>query len=71
MLRVVAFRKAIAAGAAGALVWEAALRGLALLGFPSFDLVRELGTLAFPRGSPAEWWPAGMAAHATVGAAWT
>ena len=70
MLRVVAFRKAIAAGAAGAVVWEAALRLLALLGLPSFDLVRELGTLAFPRGGAAEWWPAGMAAHATVGAAW-
>ena len=70
MLRVVAFRKAIAAGAAGAVVWEAALRLLALLGLPSFDLVRELGTLAFPSGGAAEWWPAGMAAHATVGAAW-
>jgi beta-glucosidase/6-phospho-beta-glucosidase/beta-galactosidase len=70
LLRVVAFRKAIVAGAAGALVWEAALRGLALLGFPSFDLVRELGTLVFPRGGAAEWWPAGMAAHAIVGAAW-
>ena len=70
MLRVVAFRKAIAAGAAGAVVWEASLRLLALLGLPSFDLVRELGTLAFPRGGAAEWWPAGMAAHATVGAAW-
>ena len=70
MLRVVAFRKAIAAGAAGAVVWEASLRLLALLGLPSFDLVRELGTLAFPSGGAAEWWPAGMAAHATVGAAW-
>lgn len=70
MLRVVAFRKAILAGAAGAFVWEAALRIVALLGFPSFDIVRELGTLAFPRGSAAEWWPAGMAGHALVGAAW-
>ena len=70
MLRVVAFRKAIAAGAAGAVVWEASLRLLALLGLPSFDLVLELGTLAFPSGGAAEWWPAGMAAHATVGAAW-
>ena len=70
MLRIVAFRKAILAGAAGALLWEGALRVLALLGFPSFDIVRELGTLAFPRGSAAEWWPAGMAAHALVGAVW-
>ena len=70
MLRVVAFRKAILAGIAGALVWEAALRLLALAGVPTFDIVRELGTLAFPNGSAAEWWPAGIAAHALVGAAW-
>jgi beta-glucosidase/6-phospho-beta-glucosidase/beta-galactosidase len=70
VLRVVAFRKAILAGAAGALAWEAAVRLLALLGVPVFDLVRQLGTLPFPQGSPAEWWPAGMAAHAVVGAAW-
>ncbi|MFL6830117.1 MAG: family 1 glycosylhydrolase [Sphingomicrobium sp.] len=70
MLRVVALQKAILAGAAGALVWELALRLLLLLGCPTFDIVRELGTLLFPRGSAAEWWPAGMAAHAAVGAAW-
>jgi beta-glucosidase/6-phospho-beta-glucosidase/beta-galactosidase len=70
LLRVVAFRKAILAGAAGALAWEVVLRALALLGFPTFDIVRELGTLAFPGGSAAQWWPAGMAAHSLVGAAW-
>ena len=70
MLRVVAFRKAILAGAAGALVWEAAIRILAIAGVPVFDLVRELGTLAFPNGTPLEWWPAGIVAHSTVGAAW-
>ena len=70
MLRVVAFWKAILAGAAGALAWEAAVRFLALLGIPVFDLVRELGTLPFPSGGAALWWPAGMAAHASVGAAW-
>jgi beta-glucosidase/6-phospho-beta-glucosidase/beta-galactosidase len=70
LLRVVAFRKAILAGAAGALAWEAAVRLLALVGVPVFDIVRELGTLAFPGGSPAQWWPAGMTAHALVGAAW-
>ena len=70
MLTVVAFRKAIFAGAAGALVWEAAVRILALLGLPTFDIVRELGTLAFPDGGPARWWPLGMAAHATVGGLW-
>src|SRR5438105_9451190 len=70
MLRVVAFPKAILAGAAGALAWEIAVRLLGLLGIPSFDIVRELGTLPFPNGSAAEWWPTGMAAHALVGAAW-
>ena len=70
MLRVVAFPKAILAGAAGALAWEIAVRLFGLLGIPSFDIVRELGTLLFPNGSAAEWWPTGMAAHALVGAAW-
>jgi beta-glucosidase/6-phospho-beta-glucosidase/beta-galactosidase len=70
MLRIVAYRKAILAGAAGALVWEAVLRILMLLGFQSFDVVRELGTLAFPNGSAAQWWPVGIAAHAAVGAIW-
>src|SRR5205823_8913142 len=57
-------------GAAGALVWEAAVRLLALLGLPMFNLVRELGTLLFRHGSAALWWPAGMIAHASAGAAW-
>jgi beta-glucosidase/6-phospho-beta-glucosidase/beta-galactosidase len=70
LLTVVAFRKAIFAGAAGALAWEVAIRILWLAGIPVFDLVRELGTLPFPNGTAVEWWPAGMAAHATVGAAW-
>ena len=70
MLRVVDFRKAILAGAAGALVWEAAIRVLAVTGAPVFDLVRQLGTLPFPDAPAALWWPAGIAAHATVGAGW-
>ena len=70
MLRVVSFKKAILAGATGALVWEAAVRILELSGVPVFDLVRQLGTLPFPHGSPAQWWPAGTAAHLTVGVAW-
>ena len=70
MLRVVAFRKAVLAGAAGAFAWEAMVRVLGLAGFPLFDLVRELGTLVFRHGSAAKWWPAGMLAHASVGAAW-
>ncbi len=70
MLRVVAFRKAILAGILGAIVWEVALRLLALAGLPLFDVVRALGTLAFPNGVAAQWWPVGMAAHAVVGAIW-
>ena len=70
MLRVVAFRKAILAGAAGAAAWEAALSLLAQLGVPTFDIVHELGTLAFPSARPVMWWPAGMAAHAAIGAVW-
>ncbi len=70
MLRVVAFPKAILAGAAGALAWEAGLRALSLLGVPAFDMVRALGTLPFPNGDAVRWWPAGMAAHASVGAGW-
>ena len=37
MLRIVAFRKAILAGAVGALAWEAAVRVLRLLGLPMFE----------------------------------
>jgi beta-glucosidase/6-phospho-beta-glucosidase/beta-galactosidase len=70
LLRVVAFRKAILAGAAGALAWEAAVRLLALAGLPIFDMTRELGTLPFPRSSAFAWWPAGFTAHALVGAGW-
>jgi beta-glucosidase/6-phospho-beta-glucosidase/beta-galactosidase len=70
LLRVVALRKAILAGAAGALAWEALLRTLLIAGVPTYDVVRELGTLVFPSGPMLEWWPAGFAAHALVGIAW-
>ena len=70
MLRVVSFKKAILAGAAGAFAWDSAVRFLELLGVPTFDLVKELGTLAFPSGAPVEWWLAGIAGHLAVGAAW-
>lgn len=70
MLRVVAFRKAALAGAAGAVAWEAAARSLILAGVPLFDIVRTLGTLLFPDGPWPEWWFAGIAAHCAVGIAW-
>jgi beta-glucosidase/6-phospho-beta-glucosidase/beta-galactosidase len=70
MLRIVSFKKAILAGAAGALAWDAAIRVLMIAGVPAFDLVRELGTLPFRHAEAIAWWPAGIAAHAVVGAAW-
>ncbi len=70
MLRVVALRKAFIAGAVGAVAWEVVLRAAIVAGLPLFDIVRELGTLAFPPSEPIVWWPAGMAAHAVVGFIW-
>jgi beta-glucosidase/6-phospho-beta-glucosidase/beta-galactosidase len=70
VLRIVAYRKAILAGAAGALAWEAAVRLLSLLDIPVFDLVRELGTLPYPRRLALGWWSKGLIAHAAVGSAW-
>jgi hypothetical protein len=67
----VAFRKAILAGALGALGWEAAARLLVWLGLPFFDLVRTLGTMVFGRETAFwQWWLAGMLMHALVGAIW-
>src|SRR5918992_3090768 len=70
MIRRVAFRRAILAGVAGALTWEAIVRGLILVGIPLGDLVRLLGTMAVPHSPAWIWWPAGLALHATVGAIW-
>src|SRR5688572_15451358 len=71
MLRRVAFRKAVLAGACGAAAWEAVLRPLITLDVPLFDLVRLLGTTFFGRDASAwQWWPLGMLLHACVGAIW-
>jgi hypothetical protein len=70
MIRRVAFGKAILAGAAGALAWEAVLRALLVAGAPLFDIVRLLGTMILGDAPAAFWWPAGMAMHAAVGAIW-
>jgi hypothetical protein len=69
--RVVAYWKAVAAGAAGALGWELVARLASALGAPIFDIVRMLGTLAAPRSDPWVWWPLGLMLHASVGAIWT
>jgi beta-glucosidase/6-phospho-beta-glucosidase/beta-galactosidase len=70
LIRVVALRKAAIAGVAGALAWEAALRAAILAGVPTFDIVKTLGSFAFPHGPAWAWWTAGMAAHALVGIGW-
>ena len=71
MIRRVAFGKAVFAGATGALAWEVTLRVLILAGVPLFDLVYILGTMVTGRTRPWQWWPIGMALHATVGAIWS
>ena len=70
MMRVVAFKKAIIAGAAGALAWDAVIRGAASAGAPFFDLPQLLGTMLAPAAPAWEWWPVGVMLHAMVGAIW-
>jgi beta-glucosidase/6-phospho-beta-glucosidase/beta-galactosidase len=70
LIRVVALQKAAIVGAAAALAWEIALRSAILVGVPTFDIVRSLGTLAFPHGPAIAWWSVGMTAHALVGVCW-
>lgn len=70
MIRRVAFDKAIGAGVAGALAWEAVARALIALGLPLADLVRFLGTMVFPHSPAWMWWPMGLVLHASVGAIW-
>lgn len=68
MTRRVAFSKAIAAGAVGALVWEGVNRVLLSFGVPSLDIIYILGTLVTER--PWAWWLAGTVLHTGVGALW-
>ncbi|MCC6328881.1 MAG: hypothetical protein IT174_10225 [Acidobacteria bacterium] len=71
MIRRVAYKKAIIAGALGAAAWEVVIRGLIGAGVPMFDLVRTLGTMVLgPDAGVWEWWPVGLAMHALVGAIW-
>ena len=70
MIRVVALRKAMLAGALAALAWELAARALILAGLPLFDIVRTLGTLVFSHGPPLAWWLSGIVAHMGVGICW-
>jgi hypothetical protein len=70
MIRRVAFRKALVAGAAGAAAWEIAERPLRSAGLPIFDIVETLGTLFLGDVSARIWWPVGMTLHAGVGGIW-
>jgi len=70
VIRIVSFRKAALAGAAGAAAWEAALRPLLLAGVPTADIVRSLGTLVIPEGPAWAWWAVGMGMHVAVGVLW-
>ncbi len=71
MIRRVAFKKAIIAGALGATAWEIVVRLLIWVGLPMFDLVYLLGSmLLWHKASVLEWWAIGMLLHAAVGAIW-
>lgn len=70
MIRRVAFKKAVMAGAAGAFAWEAVVRILLIMGVPLLDNVKMLGTMLAGHAGPVAWWPVGMALHAMVGAIW-
>jgi beta-glucosidase/6-phospho-beta-glucosidase/beta-galactosidase len=70
MLRRAAIRKALIAGAAGAVAWELVLRPLIALGLPMMDIVWMLGTMMLGDAPPWQWWPAGLVLHAMVGAIW-
>jgi beta-glucosidase/6-phospho-beta-glucosidase/beta-galactosidase len=70
LIRIVSLPKAALAGVCGALAWTAVLGGLQLLGKPSFDIVKELGTLAFAPDERLGWVAVGLAAHALVGICW-
>ena len=70
MIRVVNLRKASVAGVCGALAWTVTLGGLGSLGLPLFDIVRELGTLAFAPDERLGWITVGLVAHSLVGVCW-
>jgi hypothetical protein len=66
---VVSFRRALLAGAIGAVAWELVARLAFVGGLRGFDVVRVLGTLLVERPGWA-WWPIGLALHAGVSAIW-
>jgi beta-glucosidase/6-phospho-beta-glucosidase/beta-galactosidase len=69
MLRVVALKKAAAAGLCGAAVMEAFSFASGKLGLPTVDLVTELSRIEFD-GLPVVGLAAGVAAHLSIGVCW-
>ena len=70
MIRVVSLRKAAVAGVCGALAWTAVLGTIELAGLPLFNIVKELGTLAFGPDEVLGWGAVGLIAHGLVGICW-
>jgi beta-glucosidase/6-phospho-beta-glucosidase/beta-galactosidase len=69
MIRVVALKKAMAAGLAGAAVMEVFAFVTSRAGLPSVDLVSELSAIQFD-GMPVAGDAAGLAAHLSIGVCW-
>jgi beta-glucosidase/6-phospho-beta-glucosidase/beta-galactosidase len=70
LIRVVSLRKAAVAGVCGALAWTAVLGTIELAGLPLFNIVKELGTLAFSPDEMLGWGAVGLIAHGLVGICW-
>jgi beta-glucosidase/6-phospho-beta-glucosidase/beta-galactosidase len=70
LIRVVSLRKAAVAGVCGALAWTAVLGTIELAGLPLFNIVKELGTLAFGPDEVLGWGAVGLIAHGLVGICW-
>jgi beta-glucosidase/6-phospho-beta-glucosidase/beta-galactosidase len=70
LIRIVSLRKAAVAGVCGALAWTAVLGTIELAGLPLFNIVKELGTLAFSPDEMLVWGAVGLFAHGLVGICW-
>ena len=70
MIRSVAYRKAVIAGMAGAVLWEIMARALIWAGVPFFDIVGALGSVVLPYAPSWASWGGGLLLHLVVGAIW-
>ena len=69
MIRVVALKKAVAAGVGGAIAMEIVARAGRLIGLQTIDMIAELSAVAF-RGSRLLADSAAVAAHLGIGICW-